>query len=269
MGTLPVMQRSRHWANWRFKKRLYLRIGAAIIKERHCMLIIHREERERVEKLLGGPFVPAAPSGLPDRPYLTLTEAVTWIAFGVALDSASFHIADQHKIGPFSDRSKLIENVGSAMFRFSEKASGGLLQVRGKYVQNYIDHQAAECADTRQMDENALRDFAQFDSVHGGLERGQAAKWESIPLDRILHGRPDGWRDVEIGRAGLASQFPPGERWKPSDQELIDWCANWLKLNPGKGERFAWPEFRTVPAFFGLSRDDVFRPAFRMAKTSS
>lgn len=225
------------------------------------------EERQRVEELLRGPIIPAAPGGLPNRPFVTLTEALTWIAFGFALDTPAFYLADECGIGPFGDRENLIAAISNASSRFSEKASGGLLEVRGRYLRNYCDHSAAANADTRHMSKDELRDFARFDSLYGGLERGDGPLWESLPLDRVLHARGDGWRDVEVARDGLLVAFPPGERWRPTPEYLVSWCENWLAQAKRTGERLAWADFRNVPAHDGLSRDDVFRPAFKAAKT--
>lgn len=222
---------------------------------------------KRIEDLFRMPIVPAAPAGLPSRPYVTLTEAVTWIAFGVALDTSSFHVADEYGIGPFGDRATLINQIGEAISRFSVFAGGGVLEVRGRYVANYCDHDAAANADTRHMTKDELTDFGRFDSLYGGLERGSGTTWESLPLDRLLTGRGDGWRNVEVAREGLLAAFPPGPRWRPTTNELVEWCQQWLIKGHGAGERRAWAEFRRVPAFAGLSRDDAFRPAFKAAKT--
>lgn len=223
-------------------------------------------ERTRVESLLRGPIISSRAGALPDRPYVSLTEALTWIAFGVPLDSPDFHAADEHGIGPFADRSAYFSAMQEAVSRYVEKTSGGIVAVRGRYVKNYTDYAAAFNADTQNMTENQCRDFALFDSLHGGLQRGQGTIWECSPFERLFSGPMDGWHDVEVARSDLQAAFPPGAGWRPSNDYLLKWCTDWLSRGTSSGENKAWPDFRDAPGHAGLSREDVFRPAFRAAK---
>lgn len=54
-------------------------------------------------------------------------------------------------------------------------------------------------------------------------------------------------------------------------EEAVSWCVEWFAKQRSAGlptgEKVAWPEFKTVERHIGLSRDDVFRPAFRAAKS--
>lgn len=54
-------------------------------------------------------------------------------------------------------------------------------------------------------------------------------------------------------------------------EEVLAWCADWLasqrSTGKGTGENIAWPDFKREPRHEGLSREDVFRPAFRAAKS--
>jgi len=104
----------------------------------------------------------------------------------------------------------------TAVLRFSEQASAGNIRVRGRYVTNYSDDKAAAQANTAYLSETELRDFASFDSLHGGLERGAGLTWQDDAfdsvLDRIINGRGDGWRDVEVCSADLMKCFPAEAR---------------------------------------------------------
>lgn len=118
-----------------------------------------------------------------------------------------FVIGLEFAFGPFAHpdwREKLRE----AMLRFTDKASAETIRVRGRYVTNYHDYSAAEQADTTYLTDTQLRDFALFDSLHGGLERGTGLLWEERALEHVLEGKGDGWRDVEVCRTDLLQAFP-------------------------------------------------------------
>ncbi len=163
--------------------------------------------KERLANILGGSLEPARRSGLPQKSYVSLTEALTWMAFGEPLNTADFSFADQHAIGPFADQGRLRETLGDALMRFSDKGSAGDLKVRGRYVATYSDHNQAAIASTEDMLGSQLRDFARFDSLYGGLERGTGLTWEGQSLDNILHSKCDGWRDVEVRTKDLLEHF--------------------------------------------------------------
>ncbi|MEO6092898.1 MAG: hypothetical protein ABIT04_11695 [Novosphingobium sp.] len=66
----------------------------------------------------------------------------------------------------------------------------------------------------------------------------------------------------------VIAQFPaspPNQRLK-TDDEVVDWCRSWI--NEGKGGMDkAWDTFKHLPDSKGLSRDDVFRPAWKQARS--
>lgn len=144
----------------------------------------------------------------PDRPFVELTQALTWIAFTVSLSRDEFSFMESCGFGPFAE-SGWPDGFRAAMAGFADQASAGNIRVRGRYVAKYSDHTAAAQADTAYLTDTQLRDFACFDSLYGGLERGSGLVWEGDVLDRALNGRGDGWRDVEVCRAELLTAFPP------------------------------------------------------------
>jgi hypothetical protein len=146
----------------------------------------------------------------PDRPFIELTEALTWIAFAVSLSRDEFSFMESCGFGPFA-QGGWPDGFRAALAGFADQASAGKIRVRGRYVANYSDHTAAAQADTVYITDTQLRDFACFDSLHGGLERGAGLVWETDVLERALEGRGDGWRDVEVCRAELLNAFPAGE----------------------------------------------------------
>lgn len=179
----------------------------------------------------------------PDRPFIELTEALTWIAFAVSLSREEFSFMESCGFGPFAV-SGWRGGFRAAMAGFADQASAGNIRVRGRYVANYSDHTAAAQANTDYLSDTQLRDFASFDSLYGGLERGYGLVWEGDVLDRALNGRGDGWRDVEVCRAELLKAFPAGEAInKPevvitstagAENECREWLAGEFASDPGK-----------------------------------
>lgn len=179
----------------------------------------------------------------PDRPFVELTQALTWIAFAVSLSRDEFSFTESCGFGPFAE-GIWPDALRAAMAGFADQASAGNIRVRGRYVANYSDHTAAAQANTDYLTDTQLRDFAAFDSLYGGLERGAGLVWEGDVLERALNGRGDGWRDVEVCRAELLSAFPAGEAInKPkvvttstagAENECRDWLAGEFASDPGK-----------------------------------
>lgn len=143
----------------------------------------------------------------PNRPFVALTEALTWIAFTISLSRDEFSFMESCKFGPFAEGG-WTDVLRTAMANFADQASAGNIRVRGRYVENYSDHATPAQADTVYLNDTQLRDFACFESLHGGLERGVGLVWEADVLNRTSAGRGDGWRDVEVSRADLLNAFP-------------------------------------------------------------
>lgn len=169
----------------------------------------------------------------PDRPFVELTQALTWIAFAVSLSRDEFSFMESCGFGPFAE-SGWPDGFRAAMAGFADQASAGNIRVRGRYVANYSDHSAAAQANTDYLSDTQLRDFASFDSLYGGLERGAGLVWEGDVLERALNGRGDGWRDVEVCRAELLKAFPAksGPSAKPSEK----------RKRPGPAPDPDWPD---------------------------
>lgn len=142
----------------------------------------------------------------PDRPFVELTQALTWIAFTVSLSRDEFSFMESCGFGPFAEGG-WSDGFRAALASFTDQASAGNIRVRGRYVSNYSDHAAAAQADTAYLTDTQLRDFARFDSLHGGLERGAGLFWGEELLEHALNGKHDGWRDVEVNRADLVKVF--------------------------------------------------------------
>ncbi|PNQ02079.1 hypothetical protein A8G00_14705 [Sphingobium sp. SA916] len=169
----------------------------------------------------------------PGRPFIELTQALTWIAFTVSLSRDEFSFMESCRYGPFAEGG-WPDALRVAMASFADLASAENIRVRGRYVANYSDHSAAAKADTEYLSDTQSRDFACFDSLYGGLERGAGLVWETDVLGRALEGRGDGWRDVEVCRAELLKAFPLTVREKPEQ-------VTKTRKRPGPAPDPDWP----------------------------
>jgi hypothetical protein len=87
----------------------------------------------------------------------------------------------------------------------------------------------------------------------------------------ITDGRQDEFwfHDIAVNRIELLSEFPKQNVSSPPHQQVVEWCRSYIDAGKGKGMNKAWEVFRKDPKHQGLSRDDVFRPAWIEAKTKN
>ena len=104
----------------------------------------------------------------PDVPFVTLSEALSWIAFHFALDN--FELDRALGAGAFGPPAYQQKKLARAVAEFASIASGGGLSVRGKYVEGHL----VDCAtiETNKIEPVRFEDYAQFDIVEDGLRRG-------------------------------------------------------------------------------------------------
>lgn len=138
----------------------------------------------------------------PQKPFVDLTEAITWTAFRVAMSRDVFMLGEHYRFGPF-EADDYSAKLDLAVRDFAAKAGGGLIRVRGRNAPAFYDRQS-EAAGTSDLTDNQLRDFARYDLTHGGLLFGTG--W--VRLGDPIDSRRDGWRDVEVSRADLIKAFP-------------------------------------------------------------
>lgn len=142
----------------------------------------------------------------PDTPFVTLSEALTWIAFGFALDRDSLYRAIS---GHAFDATEPQAALADAMAKLAVRASGGQIVARGKYVESHSTDENKVLTAT--IDPVRFEDFARFDILHDGLHCGTGLTWEkqNDTLDRILQDRRDAFRSVKVSRADLMKFYPP------------------------------------------------------------
>lgn len=140
----------------------------------------------------------------PDTPFVTLSEALSWIAFGVALDRDSL---DRATSGHAFDAADPQAAMADAMAKLALRASGGQIAARGKYVESHSTDE--NNALTAPIDPVRFEDFAQFDILHDGLRYGTGLTWlhEPSALERVFQERGDAFRSVKVNRADLMEHF--------------------------------------------------------------
>lgn len=244
---------------------------------------------------------------LPDKAYVTLSEALTWIAFGDALTTDELRsrvvglsptdrggteeglrrfFANEREpevLGTsyFENRDLGLEQLSAAWQSIREEAGNGAVILRGRYTSLYSLVDAHLAAD-QDLNINLLRTFTQFDVSTGGIRRQPIKSpdvlWpnHSSSFEREFEAFADGDRAadgyllVEVERESLVKKFAP--IWTPAVNErysnAVQWCRDWIESGNGNGMDPAWAAFKAEPNHAGLSRDNVFRPAWKEAKTT-
>ena len=143
---------------------------------------------------------------LPTNGYASLSEALSWIGFSIALDHERFRLAlDYASFG-----SQTEAQLKGAVIKLTQSGLSEKVRFLGKYVEKYNDQKQSASALTAKVDPMKFLDFAQFDSLYGGLRHGNGLSWEreNNSIERALNGRQDGYRDVLVNREDLVREFP-------------------------------------------------------------
>lgn len=190
---------------------------------------------------------PTRSRALPEHPFVSLTEAITWIAFGDSMmvddlqaqlkchrpltaDSAKSRLhkfftnddsgsPDVPGTEYFVDRQSGLEQLANAWEQIRHGVDGELVKVRGRFSESY------SLADARlqvveELGGKVIATFSQFDVSTGGIRRPLDALpgvlWENHPdsYDREFQAfsdeirAADGYLLVEVKRTGLIRAFP-------------------------------------------------------------
>ena len=144
----------------------------------------------------------------PDAPFVTLSEALSWIAVGVALDRDSLDRAISGHAFKTADPQAALS---AAMSKLADRASGSQVAMRGKFVESHATDENEVL--TALIDPVRFADFAQFDILYDGLRYGTGLTWNGLgsALDRVFQDRRGAYRSVTVDRDSLMQWFPPPE----------------------------------------------------------
>lgn len=168
---------------------------------------------------------------LPNRPFITLSEAITWIAFGDPLDGSSLQRTMRHQSS--QERLESEAKVAKAVAQLTELAAGGLIEVRGKRMDHVGVNEGQ--ADTQTIEAVKLADFTMFDAYLDGLYRGRGLRWvgKTDGSESIAKAVSDECLvSVSVRRADVLRQFPSknakSRNAARSSKEAETACAIWL-----------------------------------------
>jgi hypothetical protein len=177
------------------------------------------------------PAIPRAPSA---ASYVPLSEALSWIAFGIAMNpELMFHLL---KLGSYASKIPQ-EAIQQAVAELVTKAGDGCVALRGKYQENrQVDNR---CLDTVIIEPIKLADFRQYQHLYDALCYGDGLSWwrhESGVEELFASGRRDAFVGVTVNRTDLLREFPnaadvtiteiavvPLARKKPGPRSDADW----------------------------------------------
>ncbi len=187
-----------------------------------------------------------------DARRVSLSEAVTWIAFGMALDSERLARAVQW--------GRLCDGDLRAAQGKLEKAATALLTAgtdgQIAFIGRHVESRDQRGSLTRPIDPLALADYRLIEIYHhDSLHYGTGFKHEyRTPIDTILHGsdRDDYYSEVAVERAELMKLFPANEPdaaqtkndpivWTDFGPDAEPELAR-LKDRAGHDEWWSWPE---------------------------
>jgi hypothetical protein len=165
---------------------------------------------------------PLAPLLPPDGQFVSLSHALTWIAFGVSMDSDQLHeVLTLDRYGEHEPQEAIKAAVGQLVdFGRAER-----LAMQGKYRES---HRAEKCAlITAPIEPIKFADFRQFNYLNDELKHGDGLwQWRQSKTVEMRGnrrgGRPDSFIEVVVNRADLLREFRPhgAMGWEP---EAIHW----------------------------------------------
>ncbi len=154
--------------------------------------------------------------------YVTLSEALSWIAFGDLTNS------DVH----WQKYTEAKRRMEEAVVKFSDLASRGKIDVLGKWVSNHDDDPAE--VDTTKIPAERFHDYQQYDQQYCGLRVGTGLAWfanehegtfvYTVPLTQ----RKDFYRDVLVLREQLESAVPISKIKVQATIAAETQCGSWL-----------------------------------------
>ncbi len=186
----------------------------------------------------------------PDTPFVTLSEALTWIAFGVSMDSDQLHeVLGLDNIGECVPQ----EAIKNAVAQLTALGGGGKITMRGKYRERRNDDERTLLTTT--IEALKLEDYRQFSYLDDELRHGEGLLFwrdeDGSTLDYVMGGgRKDSFLHVKVDRADLLREFRPHGLmgWEP---EAIHWSdldspllarAKQLASEAEADEWWNWPQ---------------------------
>jgi hypothetical protein len=147
---------------------------------------------------------------LPSNKYVTISEALSWLAFGNAQkrESLNKELADQAFGMPYQDAKQRLENVLSLLV---SAALNGKVKLYGQYLSDLGAGSDDEV--TEEIPTIKFSDFKQFDITVDGLRFGSGLAWLPDEKTKWIVKSPkrvDGYIEVTAQRSDLMRVFSAG-----------------------------------------------------------
>ena len=157
----------------------------------------------------------------PEAQFVTLSHALTWIAFGVSMDSDQLHeVLTLDLYGEHDPQ----EGIKAAVVQLVERGRAGRVAMEGKYRESHGDEKRTLL--TAAIEPIKFANFRQFNYLSDELRHGEGLTWwrtAHAVTDRLVSGgRADSFIEVDVNRADLLREFRPhgAMGWEP---EAIQW----------------------------------------------
>ena len=183
------------------------------------------------DKAVAGVPDPKKPILPPDEHWVSLSHALTWIAFGVSMDSARLHeVLTSDRYGEHDPQ----EAIKAALNQLVDLGRAERLAMQGKYRERYREGKRALL--TAPIEPIKFADFRQFNYLSDELRHGEGLTWwrsvEGV-INRLAQGgRADSFIEVGVNRQDLMRQFRPH-----GPLELKADAVLWSDLEPEEKEQ--------------------------------
>lgn len=157
-------------------------------------------------------FLKQPPKLPPEGDNITLTHALTWLAFRVSVCAEDL-IADLTRADPAQEEIARRELI-RATNRLTAAGSDGRIKATGCFARLYQD--ARETPARMAIPAEALLEFRRFDVFVNGLQRGEGLGF--LPLSQLLDTAAmprvgDEYHKIQVSRAGFVRRLRPNETW--------------------------------------------------------
>ena len=158
-----------------------------------------------------------------NRSFVTLTQALSWIAFGDWSDS------DDHW-QCYSDSKQRLEK---AVEQFCDAACDGTFDVWGKCVPDYKAN--PDAFDTKLIPIERLHDFRQYDQTHCGLRVGDGLFGFADEVGKVYtyapqpSAREQFYREVKVKEGDIIRVFPYAQNNVVNTVGAEKRCQGWLR----------------------------------------
>ena len=148
----------------------------------------------------------------PAEPFVTLSHALGWIAFGVSMNSGQLHeVLSQDLYGEHDPQ----EAIKAAVAQLVELGRGERIAMQGKYCSSHREEKHTLL--TTPIEPIKLADYRQFNYLSDELRHGEGLTWwrtdEGVnrQIDKRRKAR-NSFTEVSVDRVNLLREFPPKVR---------------------------------------------------------